>query len=75
MAWPPDVVLRRFLPPKVLRPLIKLAKPAGPWLGPPVTGVPTGPVAPGATGWPSSSVTKKVAHMLGGSVILLKQTS
>lgn len=64
MAFPVDVVLRRLFPPNVLRPDIRLVRPTGPWAGPPGGGPPTDAAAAGPTVRPSSSVTKKVDHML-----------
>lgn len=64
IVFPVDVVLRRLLPPNVLRPLIRLASPPAPWAGPPAGPAAIAPVAAGLTMWPSSSVTKKVDHML-----------
>lgn len=64
MVFPVDVCLRRLFPPNVARPLIRLASPPAPWEGPPGPPAAIVPVAAGLTMWPSSSVTKKVDHML-----------
>lgn len=64
MACPADVVRRRLFPPNVLRPLIRLVRPTGPWGAPPGAGPATVPGAWGPTVRPSSSVTKKVDHIL-----------
>lgn len=75
MAFPVDVVLRRLFPPNVLRPDIRLVRPTGPWAGPPGGGPPTDAAAAGPTVRPSSSVTKKVDHMLWWDGKQLRQSS
>lgn len=75
MAFPVDVVLRRLFPPNVLRPDIRLVRPTGPWAGPPGGGPPTDAAAAGPTVRPSSSVTKKVDHMLWRDGKQLRQSS
>lgn len=66
IVCPVDVVRRRLFPPNVLRPLIRLARPPAPWAAPPGDPAAIAPGAAALTMWPSSSVTKKVDHMLQG---------